>query len=459
MSQDTNHSSSITFYGGTETVTGSNFLFETNGLKILVDCGLFQGCRICGDLNVEPFPYNPSSIDILFVTHGHLDHVGRIPKLVREGFRGVIYSTPPTRDLGELMLIDSMGIMEKEAKREHTELLYNTEDVEKAMRLWRTAEYHEPLSLGAGVTARLKDSGHILGSSMVELEHDGKKIVFTGDLGNSPAPLLHDTEIVNDADYLVIESVYGDRNHPSREEQKGLLKQIIEETIMSGGALMIPAFSIERTQVLLAELNELIEHKKIPPVPIFLDSPLAIKATAIYEKYERYFNKETMALIKSGDNIFNFHGLKSTLRTEESKAINDVPNPKVIIAGSGMSAGGRIIHHEKRYLPDPKSTLLLVGYQAPGTLGRELKDGAKEVTILGERVPVRARVTEISGYSGHKDSDAILDFVSHDKGQAKKIFVVMGELKSATFLAQKIQDNLSLEAVVPKKGEKMEILF
>jgi metallo-beta-lactamase family protein len=453
------HKSSITFHGGTETVTGANFLFETNGLKILIDCGLFQGCRMCGDLNAEPFSYDPSSIDVLFVTHGHLDHVGRIPKLVREGFRGVIYSTPPTRDLGELMLIDSMGIMEKEARREHTPLLYQKEDVEKAIELWRVLEYHEPLSLGDGVTARLKDSGHILGSSMIELERDGKKIIFTGDLGNSPAPLLRDTEIVDDADYIVMESVYGDRNHGSREEQEGRLKQIIEEAIVKGGVLMIPAFSIERTQVLLAELNELVENKKIPPVPIFLDSPLAIKATALYEKYERYFNKETMGIIKSGDNIFNFPGLKSTLHTEESKAINDVPNPKVIIAGSGMSAGGRIVHHEKHYLPDKKSTLLLVGYQAPGTLGRTLRDGAKEATIFGERVRVRARVLEMSGYSGHKDSDALLEFVSHDASRAQKIFIVMGELKSATFLAQKIKDNLSLEATVPKKGEKMEIIF
>ena len=453
------HQSFITFYGGTESVTGSNFLFEVGGLKVLIDCGLFQGCRLCGDFNVEPFPYDPSSIDALFVTHGHLDHVGRIPRLIQNGFRGTIYSTPPTRDLGELMLFDSMGIMEKEAKREHIELLYQKEDVEKAMGLWRAVPYHEPISLAEGVTVRLKDSGHILGSSMVELERGGKKIVFTSDLGNSPAPLLHDTEAVSDADYVVMESVYGDRNHEPREAQQELLRQTIAETITKGGALMIPAFSIERTQVLLFELNELVENKKIPPVPIFLDSPLAIKATAIYDKYEKYFNKEATDIIKSGDDIFNFPGLKSTLRTEESKAINNVPNPKVIIAGSGMSVGGRIIHHELRYLPDPKSTLLLVGYQSPGTLGRELRDGAKEVTILGERVQVRARVAEISGYSGHKDSDALLEFISYDKDRAKKVFVVMGELKSATFLAQKIRDNLSLEAIVPKKNEKIELTF
>ena len=453
------HQSFITFYGGTESVTGSNFLFEVGGLKVLIDCGLFQGCRLCGDFNVEPFPYDPSSIDALFVTHGHLDHVGRIPRLIQNGFRGTIYSTPPTRDLGELMLFDSMGIMEKEAKREHIELLYQKEDVEKAMGLWRAVPYHEPISLAEGVTVRLKDSGHILGSSMVELERGGKKIVFTGDLGNSPAPLLHDTEAVSDADYVVMESVYGDRNHEPREAQQELLRQTIAETITKGGALMIPAFSIERTQVLLFELNELVENKKIPPVPIFLDSPLAIKATAIYDKYEKYFNKEATDIIKSGDDIFNFPGLKSTLRTEESKAINNVPNPKVIIAGSGMSVGGRIVHHELRYLPDPKSTLLLVGYQSPGTLGRELRDGAKEVTILGERVQVRARVAEISGYSGHKDSDALLEFISYDKDRAKKVFVVMGELKSATFLAQKIRDNLSLEAIVPKKNEKIELTF
>ncbi|PIP73949.1 MAG: MBL fold hydrolase [Candidatus Lloydbacteria bacterium CG22_combo_CG10-13_8_21_14_all_47_15] len=449
------------FYGGAEMVTGSNFLLSgpSGSPKILVDCGLFQGCRLCGDYNEEPFPYEPKSVDVLIVTHGHLDHVGRIPKLVHDGFRGTIYSTPGTRDLAELVLIDSMGIMEKEARRENKRVLYEKTDVETAMSLWRTVPYHDTFALPGGLEGRFKDAGHILGSAMTEISKNGKKIVFTGDLGNSPAPLLRDTEVVDDATYLVMETVYGDRNHEGVDERTRKLEHIIEETMHAGGALMIPAFSIERTQVLLFELNQLVEHKKIMPVPIFLDSPLAIKATAIYDKYERYFNNKTMGIIKSGDDIFNFPGMKSTLKTEESKAINDVPNPKVIMAGSGMSEGGRIIHHEKRYLPDPKSTLLLIGYQAPRTLGRMLQDGAKEITIAGEKVPVRARVANIRGFSAHKDSDGLLDFVSHAAPNLEKVFLAMGEPKSSLHFAQRLYDNFGMEAVIPKKGETFDIEF
>lgn len=451
----------LTFHGGAEMVSGSNFLLAgpSGTPKILVDCGLFQGCRLCGDYNEEAFPYDPASIDVLLVTHGHLDHVGRIPKLVHDGFRGTIYSTPGTRDLAELILIDSMGIMEKEARRENKKILYEKEDVGTAMTLWKTVPYHEPFPLPGGLEGRFKDAGHILGSVMIEIAKNGKKIVFTGDLGNSPAPLLRDTEVVDDAHYLVMETVYGDRNHEGKEERSRKLEHIIEETINAGGALMIPAFSIERTQVLLFELNKLVENKKIPPVPIFLDSPLAIKATAVYDKYERYFNKKTMDIIKSGDDIFNFPGMKSTLKTEESKAINDVPNPKVIMAGSGMSEGGRIIHHEKRYLPDPKSTLLLIGYQAPRTLGRMLQDGAKEVKILGEKVPVRARVANIRGFSAHKDSDGLLEFVSHAAPNLEKVFLAMGEPKASMHFAQRLADNFGLEPVIPKRGETFAIEF
>jgi len=452
--------SSVTlgFYGGAETVTGANFLFDTGRARFLIDCGLFQGCRMCGDKNTEPFPYDPTLIDVLIITHGHLDHVGRIPRLVRNGFRGEIYSTSGTKDLAELILFDSMGIMEKEARREKTPLLYEKDDVELAMALWKARKYHEKISLPDDFTLRFKDAGHILGSSMAEFSKGKTKMVFTGDLGNSPSPLLHNTEEINDAQYILMETVYGDRNHEGKEERKKILQNVIIDTINRGGALMIPAFSIERTQVLLSEVNEMVEHKKIPPVPIFLDSPLAIKATAVYDKYERYFNKKTMDIIKSGDDIFNFLGLVSTLKTEESKNINNIPNPKVIIAGSGMSEGGRIIHHEKRYLPDSKSTLLLIGYQAPGTMGRAILEGAKEVKILGEKVSVKAKIVNLRGYSAHKDSDGLLEFVSNDIPRLKKLFLGMGEPKSAMYFAQRVHDNFDgVETIIPKMGEKLEI--
>ena len=448
----------ISFYGGVGKPTGSNFLLEdTEGkTKILIDCGLIQGCRVCEDENREPFPYDPKTIDFLVVTHGHVDHVGRIPKLVREGFRGKIISTPPTREIGELMLHDSLGVLGKEARHDGKPPIYEKNDVEAAVALWQELPYRKELPLGS-FTLVLKNAGHILGSSMAEFSYNGKKIVFTGDLGNSPAPLLPPTDLVSNATVLVMESVYGDRNHEKREERKQLLEDAIEDSVKVGGALMIPAFSLERTQELLYELDDLVAHGRIPETPIFIDSPLAIDVTKIYKKYEDYFNREAKGVIKNGEDIFNFRGVKFTYTTEESKAILRTPNPKVIIAGSGMSNGGRIIHHEKSYLPDPKSMLLIIGYQVPGSLGRILQDGGKRVRILGEDVYVSARVRTIHGYSAHKDSDHLLQFVENSTDTLKKVFVVMGEPKSSLFLTQRIRDYLGLDARVPKENETVEI--
>jgi metallo-beta-lactamase family protein len=292
---------------------------------------------------------------------------------------------------------------------------------------------------------------------MIEFTVNGKKILFTGDLGNSPAPILKDTEKISDIDYLVMESVYGDRNHEDRGVRKNLLEDAVEDTVRRGGTLMIPAFSLERTQELLYELNDLIEHCRITPVPVFIDSPLAIKVTTVYKKYQEYFNATTQAIIKTGDDIFKFPNLKFTMSTDESKAIREAPPPKIILAGSGMSNGGRIIHHEKAYLPDPKSTLLIIGYQVPGSLGRALQDGQKEVRILGETVPVRAEVRSIHGYSAHKDSDHLLEFVAHTTDHVKKVFVVLGEPKSSSFLTQRIRDYLGVSAIMPVLNEKIEV--
>ncbi len=445
----------VTFHGVTESVTGANFLVEDgdNGIKILVDCGFFQGHRIGDSENRKPFPYNPSEIDFLFITHAHIDHIGRIPKLVRDGFKGKIYSTTPTKQISELMLSDSLGILTKEAKHDKKSVIYDKKDVSDAISMWEEINYYDSLELGDGISVVLKDAGHILGSAMISFERGDRKVLFTGDLGNSPTPLIRDTDIIKDANYIIMESVYGDRNHEKRSERKQILEDVIEDTIKKGGALMIPVFSLERTQDLLFEMNDLIENGRIPSVPVFLDSPLAIKVTEIYKKNEKYFNTKATDVIKSGDDIFNFPNLKFTLKTEESKEIKNIPNPKIIMAGSGMSNGGRIVHHEKQYLPDPKSTLLVVGYQAPGTLGRIIEDGAKMIKIFGDNIPVRASLRKISGYSAHKDSDALLDFVESDADFVEKVFVVMGELKSSTFLVQKLRDNLGIDAVSPRKGE------
>jgi metallo-beta-lactamase family protein len=287
--------------------------------------------------------------------------------------------------------------------------------------------------------------------------YNDKKIVFTGDLGNSPSPLLPDTEAVTDADYLFMESVYGDRNHEDRDIRKDKLAKVIEDNYKRKGALIIPTFSLERTQELLYEIDSLVENNRIPKMTIYLDSPLAIKLTDVYHKYQKYFNETAKKIIATGNDLFDFEGLKKTPETEDSKAILEAPNPKIIIAGSGMSNGGRIIHHEKNYLPGKNNTILLTGYQSVGTLGRLIQEGVKKLHIQNEEIPLRAHVEMISGYSGHKDSDHLLEFVSGTADTVKKVYLIMGEPKSSLFLAQKIRDNLGLETYIPISGETIKI--
>ncbi len=460
----------LTFCGGAGVVTGANFLFECGGVKMLVDCGFEQGGGESHAHNAAPFAYDPNSIKMLFITHAHADHVGRIPKLVKDGFTGVIYSTPETKAISEFMLDDSAGLLLREAGEDMTKVLYTQEHVNQALRQWQTIPYHVSKDLGP-CSVYLKDAGHILGSTMYEFTSKGslnqagdlvgqRKIVFTGDLGNSPTPLLRDTEDVTDADYMVMESVYGDRNHEPKDERDQKFRELVKSVIAEKGVLVIPAFSLERTQVILYELNEMVEHKEVPMIPVYLDSPLAIKVTEIYRQMgPKEFNPAVEKEIAGGEDIFKFPGLHFTTTTEESKAILHSPDPKIIIAGSGMSNGGRILHHEKNYLPNPNATLLLIGYEAVGTLGRQIQDGAKTVNIYGEQIPVRAHVEMISGYSSHKDSDHLVEFVSHTAEKVKKVFVAMGEPKSSLFLVQRLRDNFEIDAVVPKTGESFELDF
>jgi metallo-beta-lactamase family protein len=451
----------ITFAGGASTPTGSNFLLEYGNKKFLVDCGLYQGERIAEHENRENFSYDPKSIDALFITHGHLDHVGRVAKLVRDGFNGPIYSTPPTREIGELIMLDSMSILAKEAKYDGLDPIYEEGDVMHSMRNWNVKKYHENISFNTNegnVSVSFLDAGHIMGSSMVQFEIEGKKFLFTGDLGNTPSPLLKDTEIIKNIDYLVMESVYGDRNHELVEDRVKKLKDVVKRTVSKGGTLMIPAFSVERTQEILFQINNMIEGGEVPKTKIYLDSPLGIKVTRVYKKYEReYMNKEVNQIIKEGDDIFSFPGLIMTESKEDSMKINSDYGSKIIIAGSGMSNGGRIVHHEARYLSDPKATLLLVGYQAVGTLGRLIQEGEKIVRIKGQEVRVKCNIEMIGGFSAHKDSDGLINFVESSADTLKKVFIVLGEPKSAMYLGQKLYEYYGIDVKLPTLGEVVEI--
>jgi len=446
----------ITFCSGAGTVTGANFLLEGNGKKFLIDCGLIQGEKYLENLNWEKFPYEASEIDILFITHSHVDHIGRIPKLISEGFNGKIISVEPTKYITQAMLADTAHLLLRD-DAEMLKTIYTPENIKKSFDIWEAVSYGQNINVDHGFKFCFRDAGHILGSGMLEIIYNDKKIVFTGDLGNSPSPLLPDTEVITDADYMIMESVYGDRDHEKREERKSKLEQIIKDNYNRKGTLVIPTFSLERTQELLYEINSLVENKLVPEMPIFLDSPLSIKLTDIYMKYESYFNETAKNIIKTGDKLFDFPGLIKTPETEDSKAILGVLPPKIIIAGSGMSNGGRVIHHEKNYLPGRNNTLLLTGYQTMGTLGRTIKDGVKNLRIMGENVKVRAMVATIDGYSGHKDSSHLISFVENSAKTLKKVFVVMGEPKSSMFLAQKLNDTLGVNAVTPISGESVII--
>jgi metallo-beta-lactamase family protein len=452
--------STLGFYGGVGSVTGANFMLDTGKYALLVDCGLVQGSEFADEINRADFVYNPSKVDALIVTHAHADHIGRIPKLVKDGFKGVIFSTGPTKELSQVMFEDAFKIMEFEAQRDGKMPLYKMEDIQLALTFWETRDYQEEFLLGDGLSVVFKNAGHILGSALVEIRRNGKKIIFTGDLGNVPQPLLAPPDIPQEYDYMVMESVYGDRSHEQVEERSELLKGYIEDTLAKQGTLIIPAFSLERTQAMLFEINNLVESGTIPPIKTFLDSPLAIKVTGIYRNSIEYLKPAVQEQIKAGDDIFAFAGLSFTETVKESSQIARTKGPKIIIAGSGMSHGGRIRSHERQFLSDPNTTLLLVGYQTTGSIGRLLQDGAKKVWIDNQIVKVKAKIATIRGYSAHADRDQLVDFVYESGGEkAKQIFVTMGEERSSLFLTQRLRDYLGAKAVAPEANAEVTIDF
>lgn len=441
----------LSFHGGAREVTGACYLLEWGDTKILIDCGLFQGSHECDDLNFASFRFIPAEIDALVVTHAHLDHVGRIPKLVREGFSGTIYSTAATRELAALILQDALGLAER-----RDEALYSAADIATAFSHWRDAPYRQEIAHG-GIHFTLHDAGHILGSAMVEVRADTGQILFTGDLGNMPSILLPPPHPPKGVTQLVIESTYGSRMHEEPEERVRALERAVEDAVARGGTLLIPAFATERTQDILYLLNEMLHQKRIPEVPVFVDSPLAIRVTGVYERHFASYREDIKSLFSQHPHLFQFKRLRFTERVEESKSINDVRPPKVVIAGSGMMHGGRILHHARRYLTDPKSILLIIGYQATGSLGRRLIDGEKVVKIFGEKIAVSAEIRKINGFSAHADNPQLFSFVDAYRDTLQRVFVVQGEEAQALHLAQEVRDRLGIQADAPELHQEFEI--
>jgi len=454
----------ITVYcaGGTLSPTGSNFLVEGFEKTFIVDCGLIQGSQMAEYTNWDPFPYDPKKIDILFITHAHLDHIGRIPKLVYEGFTGKIISTPATMDIARVMLQDTSNILgsSESGKQYNLSLMYNDTILHRVFSLWDTVDYHKAYEIESNLSVTQFDTGHVLGSSMFVFSYKNQKFVFTGDLGNSPSPLLRDTEILpKDTQYLFMESVYGDRNHEEREDRTEKLKQVLNDNYKRKGVLVVPIFSLERSQEFLFEINELVESGQVPQMPIFLDSPLALKVTDIFKRHSKDFKKEVRSKIASGDDIFMFPGFKKSVTSEDSKSISHIQNPKVILAGAGMSTGGRVIHHEKQYLSDKNNTILITGFQTPGSLGRQIEEGLSKVVIFNETIAVHAHIETVKGYSGHRDSDHLVEFVEPAVESLKKVFVTMGEMKASLFLAQRLKEELNIVSHVPQPNEKIILEF
>lgn len=446
----------LSFHGGVRGVTGSCFLIETARAKLLVDCGMFQGERVNVKHNEEPFGFSPAEIDAVVVTHAHYDHTGRVPVLVRQGFRGKIYMTPPTKALSALVLEDAQHMMVEHHHKLGDPILFDQEDLKKMLSQTTAINYHTQFEPAPGLRVMFHEAGHILGSAYVSVDVPGSetitgeplRFIFSGDIGNDKVPILPSTEPISSADVIVTESTYGNRDHEPVSVRGQKLMGFISRIINHGGTLMIPAFSIERTQELLYELDKLADDEMIPDVPIYLDSPLAIKTTGEYRHFKQYLEFERE--FGPDRDFFSFHNLHETLSIDESKTINNHHGPKIIIAGSGMMTGGRILHHARRYLSGAKNGLLIIGYQAEGTVGRQIKDGAKEVRIFDELIDVRCQVEAIGAFSAHGDRGKLARWLQPVEGPARDIYLVHGDPETKVEFKPYLQERVDSKIHIPE---------
>ncbi len=460
----------LRFLGAAQNVTGSRHLLEANGTRVLVDCGLYQERQLLAR-NWEPFDVPAGSIDAVLLTHAHLDHCGLLPKLVREGFKGKIYCTAATAEIAKIILLDSAKLQEEDAefkRRRHEREgrkgpypvvpLYTTADAEACFPLFSAVRYKQPVQIAENIEATFCDAGHVLGSSIikVKVEENGqaRSILFSGDIGRPDRPIVHDPTYVEQADYILVESTYGDRVHHQREEINKAIAQVVNSTSEAGGNIVVPSFALERSQELLFYVNQLLLEDAIPHILVFLDSPMATSITRVFENHPELYDHEMAAYIEKHKSPFKFPGLKMIETTRESKAINHIRGTVMIIAGSGMCTGGRIKHHLVNNISRPESTIMFVGYQAVGTLGRRIVDGEKQVRILGKEYPVRATVVQINGFSAHADRDELLKWLRGLKKPPRRVFVVHGEPESTEHFTDYIRQKTGWQVTAPAYQEQ-----
>ena len=461
----------LTFHGAARTTTGSMHLLETDGARILLDCGLMQGRRKEAFETNRNLPFDPKSIDTVILSHAHIDHSGNLPSLVRGGFAGKIVATPATKDLCEVMLRDSAHIQEKDVEyvnkkrarqgKRLFEPLYVQADVEDTLRRFVEVPYKSEFEIAPGAKATFHDAGHILGSALTSIDFNGaagsKRLLFTGDMGRKGMPILRDPEIVRDVDWLITESTYGNRVHPPRQDVEGRLKAFVEDIRMQRAKLIIPAFSVGRTQQIVYFLREIYEKGRIGNVPVFVDSPMSTRATAVYAKHEECYDRDAWRVLVEGDEPFQFRGIRYTPDVKDSKKLNDMSGPMIVISASGMCEAGRILHHLKNAVENPRNIILIVGYQSEHTLGRRLVEHESPIKIFGEKYDVEARVHTINALSAHADRNEMIAYFQAMGPRVERAFCVHGEEEQTEAMAAALRELGAREVMAPEKGQVVEL--